>query len=191
MSKKNSQHTEFLCIDVESTCWAEGQTPTGMISEIIEIGYSIFDATNNLVKPKGSILIKPQNSTISQYCTDLTHITQDMVDRGVTFEEACRILKDDLNSQGCPWASFGEYDRSMFVDQCKRLGIQYPFTKQHLNVKQQATAITGKTRGLGATVNALGLQFEGQQHRGDWDAHNVARILQHFASKYRLKQLYL
>jgi inhibitor of KinA sporulation pathway (predicted exonuclease) len=186
---KNNQHTEFLAIDIESSCWPENQTPIGMISEIIEIGYAIFDATNNEIKSHGSILVKPQVSTISSYCTNLTTLTQEIVDRGVSFEEACQILKQDLNSLGRPWCSFGEYDRTMFVEQCKRLNVSYPFTKQHLNLKQMAAAILGTTQGLGATVNALGLQFEGQQHRGGDDALNVARILQYYKAKFGEKIL--
>lgn len=185
MSKKDTQHTEFLVIDLEATCWEEGHTPSQMISEIIEIGYTILDATNNEIRSTGSIIVKPQNSTISQYCTNLTHITQEMVDKGVSFEEACEIMKRDLNSLGRPWASHGEFDRTIFVEQCRRLGISYPFTKQHLNIKQHVAAILGKTKGLGSNLTALGLQFEGQQHRGKDDAYNAARILQHFAKKYR------
>lgn len=179
------KRTEFLVVDIESTCWAEGQTPPGMISEIIEVGYSIYDATNNVVKSHGSILVKPLESTVSEYCTNLTSITQEMVDRGVSFAEALDIMKSDLNSQGRPWVSFGEYDRTMFTEQCRRLGFDYPFTKQHLNAKQLYAAIMGKTQGLGAALTSLGLQFEGQQHRGGDDAHNIARMLQCFASKFK------
>lgn len=187
MAKKSHTPLEYLVIDIEATCWADkkstdGATVVDQISEIIEIGYARYNRTTNEIISHGSLMVKPTSSTVSKFCTDLTHITQDMVDKGMSLAEACEILRRDLNSKGVPWASFGDYDRNMFEIECKRKGIEYPFTPQHLNVKQMVGALTGRIRGLGGTLSALKMNFEGTHHRGGDDAYNIARIMQKLAS---------
>lgn len=182
---KDIQHTEFLVIDLEATCWEKNQMPSTMISEIIEIGYAILKVNGNQILSHGSIIVKPERSTISEFCTNLTTLTQEIVDRGVYFPEACRILTLELNSFGRPWASYGNYDIKMLKDQCERLELKYPMTPQHLNVKTMSTVLIGKRQGVGGTLTSLGLQFEGQQHRGGDDAFNIARILQEFTKRFK------
>ena len=64
----------ILVIDVESTCW-EGSPPPGQSSEIIEIGLCPVDLKTLTRLEKRSILIKPIQSEISDFCTELTTLT--------------------------------------------------------------------------------------------------------------------
>jgi inhibitor of KinA sporulation pathway (predicted exonuclease) len=176
---------KLICVDLESTCW-KGPPPEGMVSEIIEIGYTIVDYVLNELQESGSIIIKPETSTISQFCNELTGITQEIVDRGITFKEACNTLQRDLTSGGRAWASFGNYDIKMFRDQCIRTGIEYPFTPQHLNIKTMTKVLLGQEiKGLGAALSALKMNFEGQRHSGKDDSYNTARILQQLTGQIR------
>lgn len=176
----------IIVVDIESTCWSSGKAPEGQHSEIIEVGYCLYNYQHNLLGEKGSIVIKPQHSTVSQFCTDLTGWTQKALDgQGVTFQEACTRLVTELYSPHKTWASFGDYDRAMFEKMCKIYSVDYPFSPQHLNIKAMSMAMLGKRMGVGKTVTKLGLQFEGTQHNGMWDAYNTARILQHLTGQIR------
>ena len=112
-------------IDVESTCW-EGKPPTGQVSEIIEIGICTFDVKSLEPRDKQAILVKPTRSTVSRFCTELTTLTQEEVDKGVSFSEACDILREEFQSHRRLWGSYGDYDRKMFERQCREMRVSYP-----------------------------------------------------------------
>jgi inhibitor of KinA sporulation pathway (predicted exonuclease) len=172
-----------LIIDVESTCWENKEArPEGEVSEIIEVGICPFDLKR--YKPIEddcrSILVKPIQSEVSAYCTNLTGITQEMVDGGVTLAHACNLLTSEYNSRRKAWASWGDYDREMFHTECRRKGISYPFGLTHFNLKTLYGIHRGVLKGVGMTtaLQHLGLPLFGQHHRGMDDAYNIGRILQ-------------
>ncbi|MDH6108590.1 hypothetical protein P3T36_005492 [Kitasatospora sp. MAP12-15] len=101
-------------VDVEATCWAGGQPP-GAVSEIIEIGLTVVDLATAERLARHRILVRPVRSTVSEFCTDLTGLTQDEVDGGVGFAEACRLLAVEHHAGSRPWASWGDYDRNQFT----------------------------------------------------------------------------
>lgn len=187
MSKKQkySDHS-ILVIDVESTCEENknSRPREEFVSEIIEIGYTVLDYKDNVLKESGSIIVRPRLSVVTPFCTELTGHTQEIVDRGISWAEACETLERDLISGGRLWASYGEYDRSMFKKMCDLYKVKYPLTPQHLNVKALSTVVLSEVCGLGRCLSRLGMNFEGRQHSGRDDSYNIARILQHYKSKF-------
>ena len=169
----------ILVIDVEATCWPRGEEPPGAENEIIEVGIAEVDVAAAAIVGNAGLLVRPQRSGVSPFCTQLTTLTQAQVDAGVTFEEACRVLRKQYRSEDRAWASFGDYDRSQFERQCKSFGVRYPFGKTHFNVK----ALFALTRalphevGMDDALKRLGLPLEGTHHRGGDDARNIAKIL--------------
>ena len=188
MSKKRYSDKHIIVVDVESTCDANdpitGRPNELFKSEIIEIGYAILDYEANEIKENGSIVVKPIESVVTKFCTDLTGWTQQAVDRGISFQEACHTLESDLKAGSRIWSSYGNYDLEMFRKECARKNVKYPWIPQHLNVKPMAAVFTGEVAGLGRTLSLLGLQFQGRQHSGKDDALNVARILMYLKNKY-------
>ena len=86
----------IVIIDIEATCWEGFDAPKGMQNEIIEIGVCLLNPKANpiTVTDKRSILVKPQESYISPFCTELTSITPKMVEEnGIGFDEAKKILR--------------------------------------------------------------------------------------------------
>ena len=81
-------------IDVEATCW-EGNPPPGQRQEIIEIGVCPLEVSTGRRLEKRSILVRPERSRVSAFCTNLTTLTQQQVERGTSFREACAILRRD------------------------------------------------------------------------------------------------
>jgi len=159
-------------VDVEATCWA-GEPPAGQVSEIIEIGVCELDVESGERVGKHSVLVRPERSTVSEFCTSLTTLTAEQVAGGVTYAEACRLLRKDFGSRDRVWASYGDYDRKQF----ERQG-SYPFGPRHVNVKTLFALSRRLPRevGLDAALRIAGLPLEGTHHRGDDDAWNIAAL---------------
>ncbi|WP_449399685.1 exonuclease domain-containing protein [Chryseobacterium wanjuense] len=95
----------ILIIDLEATCWND-RPPRGQESEIIEIGICIMDAKTGKILQNEGILVKPQFSKASPFCTELTSITQQMLDdEGILLEDALDILRAEYDSKNLTWAS--------------------------------------------------------------------------------------
>ncbi|MEW6579808.1 MAG: 3'-5' exonuclease [Chloroflexota bacterium] len=168
----------IIVIDVEATCW-EGEPPPGQETEIVEIGVCVLDVLTGERLAHESILVRPERSQVSPFCTQLTTLTPERVARGVTFEHACRILRRKYGAGDRAWASYGDEDRRLFEKQCAARGVPYPFGPTHLNVKALIALLHGLPReiGLPGALALLNLPVEGTPHRGVDDACNTARLL--------------
>lgn len=126
-----------------------------------------------------SILVKPQKSLVSEFCTKLTGIRQELLENAGDFSSVCNILKEEYLSIQRAWASWGNYDRVQFERDCSSKAIQYPFGKTHLNVKNLFAMQLNLDRevDLDAAYKIIGATMPGEHHRGGDDAFNIARIL--------------
>ncbi|WP_437683659.1 exonuclease domain-containing protein [Sorangium sp. So ce131] len=170
----------ILVVDVEATCW-EGAPPRGEENEIIEIGVCMLEVSSGQRRDRRSILVRPERSRVSPFCTALTTLTQQDVDAGVSFREACVVLRDELKAQDRLWASYGDYDRRMFERQCQARGVPFPFGPSHLNVKTlfAVTHALSREEGMAEALERAGLPLKGTHHRGGDDAYNIAGLLAH------------
>jgi inhibitor of KinA sporulation pathway (predicted exonuclease) len=170
---------KILVVDLECTCWEGYDAPPGQENEIIEVGICTLDMPSLEIGEKRSILVRPTKSEISEFCTQLTTITPEMVEReGIAFDEACAILEKDCNSRNRLWGSWGAFDRRMFHDQCKSRQIRYPFHDKHANFKRIFADVTGERTGMVNALDMAKLEQVGTHHRGDDDALNITRLLQ-------------
>ncbi|MFF3598387.1 exonuclease domain-containing protein [Kitasatospora indigofera] len=165
-------------VDVEATCW-DGQPPPGAVSEIIEIGLTVVDLGRGERVGRHRILVRPERSSVSTFCTALTGLTQAEVDTGLGFAEACRLLAAEHRSGSRPWASWGDYDRHQFTRQCAATRAAYPFGRLHTNAKAVFTEAHGlrKRPGMARALEIAGLPLEGRHHRGEDDAWNIAALV--------------
>ena len=124
----------ILVVDVESTCW-EKAPPAGQASDIIEIGVTTLDFMSLKRIDKRSLMVKPARSTVGEFCTRLTTITPEDVATAGSLADACTTLRTELKSKDRLWASWGNYDRKQFQENCDALGVPYPFGSDHLNAK--------------------------------------------------------
>jgi inhibitor of KinA sporulation pathway (predicted exonuclease) len=179
----------LLCIDLEATCW-EGQAPDGQFSEIIDVGICIVDTQKmSLMNTGTSLIVRPRHSTVSPFCTQLTGYQQSDVEKGMSLQEACNILRKEYLSRDYAWCSYGDYDRKMFLRECTNKNVPYPFSDTHINAKaavnflipQRTTSI-----GLQDTVKALGVHWEGRAHKGSIDALHLARVMIELARRSRV-----
>jgi inhibitor of KinA sporulation pathway (predicted exonuclease) len=167
-----------LIVDIEATCW-EGAAPPGEESEIIEIGLCVLDVATGARRDRTSLLVRPERSQVSPFCTQLTTLTQAEVETGLPFREACALLKRQYTAKDRIWASYGEYDRRQFERQCAARGVPYPFGARHLNVKTLFALVHALPAevGMAEALALAGLPLEGTHHRGADDAWNIARLL--------------
>lgn len=169
---------KIVVVDIEATCW-KGKPPAGQKKEIIEIGVCTLDLQTGERLAKESILVKPTQSTVSAFCTELTTLTQEQVDEGMNFRDACRILRKKYKAPERTWASYGDYDRAKFLQQSAEFGIPYPFSDRHLNVKTLFAMVHGLKRevGMAKALESRQMVLEGTHHRGADDAWNTAKLL--------------
>jgi inhibitor of KinA sporulation pathway (predicted exonuclease) len=167
-----------LVVDIEATCW-EGAVPPGQENEIIEIGLCVLDVASGERREKTSVLVRPERSEVSPFCTALTTLTPADVAAGLSFAEACARLKRHYAVRDRIWASYGEYDRQQFERQCRAWGVPYPFGARHLNVKTLFALVHALPAevGMAEALARQGLPLEGTHHRGADDAWNIARLL--------------
>lgn len=170
---------QIIVIDIESTCWSRFEIPADEVSEIIEIGLCLVDPASLQRHSKESLLVRPQRSRISPFCTELTAITPDMVSSSPPLAERIQLLRKEYQSEERMFASWGDYDRNQFQRNCKTYGLRYPFGPTHLNIKTLFSISFGLPRELelDAALHHVGLPMEGRHHRGVDDAWNIARLL--------------
>lgn len=177
---------KIIVVDVESTC--DEPQPSNFVSEIIEVGIAIVDVNKLQIEKTDSIFIKPQFSQVTPFCTKLTTLTQEQVDQGMSFSEACRKIKKEYNSLRRTWASYGDYDRVQFERNAELYsGLKSPFGRTHINVKNLMGIGFAKNReeGMPRSVQHFGMVVEGTHHRGIDDAHNIAKVLIEILKKIR------
>lgn len=195
MTRKKTLFDTVNVIDVEATCW-ETKPPKGVHSEIIEVGICPVrfrdDRSAGVLVPSlvGSfaIITKPTSSIVSEFCTKLTTLTQEQVEKGISFPDACLWLKKYFSISRRVWASWGDYDRTMFERQCQRENVEYPFGKTHINIKSLFSLHYRLDKGLplGEALKYIGLEFEGTPHRGVDDALNIAKIFSHLFTVHEM-----
>lgn len=168
-------------VDLEATCWDSSESRGNQVSEIIEIGLVMLNTETGEVCQPVSMKVRPTQSTISQFCTDLTGLTQRDVAKAPTLNQACQILRKEYNSHRYVWSSYGEWDRYMMEESVKRTGAQSAFSGIHTNIQ----AVFGWTLptankddlSLQKAVQVAGLAWVGRAHSGVDDAHNAANLL--------------
>ena len=172
---------KLIVLDVESTCWDMDSKERIQESEIIEIGVCVLDLHSLARVENESILVKPFKSAINDFCTKLTTLTPALIEeKGISFADACLLLRNKYKVHHRLWASWGDYDRKQFERQCRRTSndAQYPFGPTHLNVKNLFAITMGLTRevGMDEALKILDMELEGTHHRGVDDACNIAKI---------------
>lgn len=177
-----------LVLDVESTCWEPPEVqPTNEISEVIEIGLAVVNTKELTIVENESIIIRPQKSKLSKFCTKLTTLTQEYVDQGITFQAAMETLRKTYKANDRLFVSWGDYDRKIFARNCEDYGVKYPFGPRHLNFRNNFALLHGLSAELGmdGALEHLGMKLDGTHHRGVDDARNIANLLINTLKRFR------
>lgn len=155
--------------------------PPDQSAEIIEIGICLLDVSSRELRESHSLLVRPEFSTVSPFCTQLTSLTPEQVAGGMSLQAACQELEKEFLSPVRTWASWGAYDARQLQRECQAKQLRYPMSPEHLNVKSWFALQQRLPHAVGmdAALAHLGWPLEGTHHRGVDDARNIARLLAH------------
>ena len=138
-----------------------------------------IDAERRVVSEFQEYIRPVLHTTLTEFCTELTGITQAQVDAAPFFPHVfARFDAWVKNFDDVFLFSWGNYDRKQLVQDCRRHGIDYTLPGGFLDFKNlfYKKQKLLKRAGLGATLTQLGLTFEGRQHSALSDAKNTARL---------------
>ena len=171
---------KVIVFDTECTCSEDQTSFPNETTEIIEIGFCLYDIVTKEITDKTSIIVKPDVTKITEFCTNLTGITQEKVDKeGISLKDASEILITQWKSHRRTIACYGR-DVGFINSECTKKGITTPFWQDKgFDVHTLLKLKTGKKKNtnLKSSLEFYGLTFEGREHSADSDAYNTARLL--------------
>ena len=175
----------FLVLDFEATCDNKLKLHP---QEIIEFPVLKVNAKTMLTEAIFHSYVQPDvHAILTPFCTELTGITQAMVDGKpllkTTLEQFHKWMNDngllDPSINSC-FVTCGDWDlKTMLPSQCHYLRLSVPhYFQRWVNIKRVFEVATGqRARGMPRMLQALGLELEGRHHSGIDDSKNIARIL--------------
>jgi len=181
---KNLTTKTAIYIDLELTCWQD-QTPIGNTNEIIQIGIVEADLVNLSIIHEDRYYVIPK-SEISEYCTNLTGITQsDISDFGMTFESVMKAIKRKYAPMNKVTLAWGD-DSTMLSKECFEKAIPNPF-REFLDFGTifKLSMGTNCNYSLPQALSTLNLTFQGLRHDGLIDAKNLCALHLEFARRVR------
>lgn len=167
----------YVIVDLEATCWPEGNLPERM--EITEIGAVMMETAAGPISSEFDEFVKPLREPIlSDFCTELTSIRQEDVDAADTFGLVFPRFVHWIGDGPFRICSWGGYDLKQFRVDCGRFGIPMPASfEAHINIKKEFVRQRGvKPMGLKGALEMLKIPFAGRHHRGIDDARMIAKI---------------
>ena len=131
-----------LVVDLEATCCNNNEFPRYEM-EIIEIGAVLLDSENKTVSTFQTFVKPTVHPLLTDFCKELTTITQDQVDTAPSFNIAMTSFLNWLHDHVIAFYDFyswGDFDKNIIVRQARSLN--YKNTKldvllsNHYNLKQ-------------------------------------------------------
>ena len=153
--------------------------------KIIQIGACIGNISTGQILEKFSVFVNP-GEKISPFITDLTKITQEDANNGLTLEEAYRKLQkmhDNYGSFVNP-ITWGGGDSQELLEQLKQENPHFEgwcFGRRWIDTKTLFVSWRFANRqpiqgGLARSMTKVGLNFQGQKHNALDDAVNTFRM---------------
>ena len=93
------QNDVYICVlDFEATCWEDMANKKHEVIEFPSVLLKWNKDKKEVIKlSEIQMYIKPKyNSTLSDFCTNLTGITQNLVDNGISFPEGLVLVTKNL-----------------------------------------------------------------------------------------------
>uniref|UniRef100_H2M1I0 ERI1 exoribonuclease 2 n=1 Tax=Oryzias latipes TaxID=8090 RepID=H2M1I0_ORYLA len=196
----NQIFSYLIVIDFESTCWREKNTSS---QEIIEFPAVLLNTSTGDIDSEFHTFVQPQeHPTLSEFCTELTGITQVQVEAGLplqiclsrftrwlqslqlemgfTFPNKQQGSSSSLSTQKlCTFLTWSDWDLGVCLQyECKRKQLHKPDVFNNWIDLRSTYRLwyNRKPKGLNGALQDLGLQFDGREHSGLDDARNTARL---------------
>ena len=173
----------FIIVDLEATCLKERDE--NFISEIIEIGAVKLNSCGETLE-EFNCFVKPTiNPILSDFCTELTSITQEDVDNGLRRKDALSMFQE-FCGDNCMILSWGGYDRNQLKKEFERFHLPTQILNNHINLKVEFSKVIGATKqyGMARALNITKIPLDGTHHRGIDDAKNISKIFVKYLDKW-------
>jgi len=176
----------YVVIDYEATC--ELVKTSEFQQEIIEFPAVLVNGRTCEIEDEFRLYCRPViNPLLSDFCTDLTGITQDDVDKAPLFADALLSFNEWITQKklGTKYSfaivTDGPWDMGKFLqDQCKFSQVEFPaYCCYWINIRKTFSNFykIGKIP-LNAMIHLIGKEFQGRAHSGLDDSRNIAAIVQ-------------
>ncbi|NXT43025.1 ERI2 exoribonuclease, partial [Pelecanoides urinatrix] len=188
----------LIVVDFEATCWRDAGRRS---PEIIEFPAVLLNTSTGEIESEFHTYVQPQEHPIlSEFCTELTGITQNQVDEGVPLsiclsqflkwiqkieKEKKIIFSSDIPSHStseakpCTFVTWTDWDLGVCLQyECKRKQLRKPdILNSWIDLKATYRAFYNrKPKGLNGALQDLGMAFAGREHSGLDDSRNTARL---------------
>lgn len=167
-----------IIFDLEATSWEDRNLPAD--KEIIEIAAVQLDDKLGQKSEFDSLVRPLENPLLSAFCSELTRIKQDRIDRADAFPAVFQRFTDWIGEGGFTIASWGDFDLQQLQRDCKRHGIKFPkrMLKKHVDIKALfASRQHVRPCSLMQALQMVHIPVDTtQHHRGIEDARNVVKI---------------
>ncbi|XP_054017299.1 ERI1 exoribonuclease 2 [Dryobates pubescens] len=188
----------LIVLDFEATCWRD---PGRRSPEIIEFPAVLLNTSTGDIESEFHTYVQPQeHPLLSDFCTELTGITQDQVDEGVPLniclsqflkwiekiqkEKKIIFSRDTLSNsnseaKACTFVTWTDWDLGVCLQyECKRKQLRKPaIFNSWIDLKATYRAFYNRQpKGLNGALQDLGLAFAGREHSGLDDSRNTARL---------------
>ncbi|KAL4438356.1 hypothetical protein ABPG74_009779 [Tetrahymena malaccensis] len=194
MDQKNQINNDFdylLILDFEATCEKNVKLEC---QEIIEFPVVVLDVKNQqILDVFFHHYLKPSvNPQLTAFCTELTGIKQDQVDKGISLQEALAQLTQFLEQNKLIGSSFtfvtcGDFDlgnclrrealyKKIEIPQYLKnyINIKKVFPKQYYPKKQKEG--DNRLPDMVGMLQGLNLKLDGHHHSGIDDSRNIAKV---------------
>lgn len=175
----------IFVLDFEANCVKKGSLNP---QEIVEFPVVPIDVSKGEIVPEMIFhtYLQPEHHELTEFCTELTGITPEMVSTGVSLQKALEMFDEHI-------AKFGLEDEDFVVVTCGNWDLQTclrkeanykkinlrPCFRRFINIKDVFSKCTGGPRKIGmpGMLKFLGLELEGKHHSGIDDSKNIAKIM--------------
>ncbi|XP_054259934.1 ERI1 exoribonuclease 3-like [Macrosteles quadrilineatus] len=184
----------YLILDFESTC-------EYMVSlknqEVIEFPCIWVDSNLNVVSTFHKYVKPVYNPVLTPFCTQLTGIVQEMVEKEETFDQVLSRFLTWIknteatigNQQTKTFITCGDWDlKVMLPNQCKLSKLPVPPIMTHwLNLKKVFYEYTNYyPKSLKDMCHHLDYKFTGREHSGIDDCRNILEILRILKARHSI-----
>ena len=186
-----NKYQHILVVDLEATCCDLQSIPRHQM-ETIEIGAVMVDTVTLEIVDEFQTFIKPcRHPILTEFCLQLTSITQPQVDTAPTFAEAIDLWQPWLaRFNRTIFGSWGDYDRKQFQQDSKhhRIDLPYPVSSHHINLKELFSTAQGLNRryGMAGALHLAQIELTGTHHRGIDDARNISKLLPYILGRQKI-----
>ena len=179
----------FLVLDFE----ANGDHKTIKPMEIIEFPVLKVRGKTFETEAVFHYYVEPAVNKICEYCTDVTGITQQMVDGQPRLDTVLQFLDDWMNIEGLlkddvriVFVTCGDWDlKTQLPRETAWHGYTLPdYCQTWINIKRPFEEFTGlRARGMMGMLKDLGIPHTGKHHSGIDDCKNIAKIVRELARR--------